>query len=70
MQELRQLDYGGIVLFSGGLILFLLGVSWGGTLYPWGSAHVVATLVIGIVTLVGFVFYGTLSNNRAFTIQC
>ena len=58
MQEIREMDYGGIVLFTGGLILFLLGLSWGGTLYPWSSAHVIATLVVGILTLIGFVFYG------------
>lgn len=57
-QEVREMDYGGIVLFSGGLILFLLGLSWGGNLYPWGSAHVIAALVVGIVTLIAFVFYG------------
>ena len=52
------MDYGGIVLFSGGLILFLLGLSWGGGLYAWGSSHVIATLVVGIVTLIAFVLYG------------
>ena len=52
------MDFGGIVLFSGGLILFLLGLSWGGELYPWGSARVIATLVVGLVVLVIFVLYG------------
>jgi hypothetical protein len=28
MQEVREMDFGGIVLFTGGLILFLLGLSW------------------------------------------
>ena len=28
MQEVRELDFGGIILFTGGLILFLLGLSW------------------------------------------
>ena len=58
MQELREMDYGGIVLFVAGLILFLIGLSWGGNLYAWGSAHVIATLVVGIVTLIAFVLYG------------
>lgn len=58
MQELRDMDFGGIILFSGGLILFLLGLSWGGGLYPWGSTHVIATIVVGLVTLIGFVLYG------------
>jgi hypothetical protein len=32
--------------------------AWGGRQYTWGSAQVVATLVIGIVVLVSFVLYG------------
>uniref|UniRef100_A0A8H7K351 Major facilitator superfamily (MFS) profile domain-containing protein n=1 Tax=Bionectria ochroleuca TaxID=29856 RepID=A0A8H7K351_BIOOC len=32
-------------------------VAWGGRQYTWGSAQVVATLVIGIVVLVSFVLY-------------
>lgn len=57
------MDFGGIVLFSGGLILFLLGLSWGGGLYPWNSAHVIATIVVGIVTLIAFVLYGEHTLN-------
>lgn len=60
-QELRQLDYGGIVLFAGGLVSLILGISWGGGLYPWASANSIAPIVIGIVTLIAFGFYGTLS---------
>ena len=57
-QEHRDIDYGGIALFSGGLILFLLGLSWGGGLYPWNSAHVIAALVVGLILLIAFVLYG------------
>lgn len=28
MEEVREMDFGGIILFTGGLILFLLGLSW------------------------------------------
>ena len=30
----------------------------GGCLYPWHSAHVISTLVVGIVFRVAFVLYG------------
>lgn len=40
-----------------GLLLFLMGLSWGGTLHPWNSAHVIATIVIGFAALVGFFLY-------------
>jgi MFS family permease len=54
---LRDIDYGGLFLLSSGLLLFLLGISWGGSLYPWKSAAVLCTIIIGGVILVGFVFY-------------
>ncbi len=37
-----------------------MGVSWGGSLYPWKSTHVIATIVIGFFTLVAFTFYEAL----------
>ena len=57
MQKIKALDYGGIILFMGGVILFLLGINWGGQLYPWNSAHVIVTIVVGFVTIVVFCFY-------------
>ena len=57
MQEVREMDFGGIILFTGGLILFLVGLSWGGTVYPWDSGHTLGTLITGIVVLIIFVLY-------------
>lgn len=56
-QELREMDFGGIVLFTGGLVLFLLGLSWGGTVHPWDSGYVLGTLITGVVVLIIFVLY-------------
>jgi hypothetical protein len=44
-------------LFTGGLILLLIGLNWGGSSYPWKSAHVIATIVVGFFTVIIFVFY-------------
>ena len=52
------MDFGGIILFTAGLLLFLMGLSWGGSLYEWKSAHVISTLVVGFTTSVAFVLYG------------
>ena len=57
LQQLKELDYVGIVLFVGGFLVFLLGLSWGGSVYPWRSAYVVATMVIGGIILVVFVLW-------------
>ena len=55
---IKMLDLGGTVLFVGGLILFLIGISWGGTQYPWKSGHVIGMILGGAATLVIFVLYG------------
>jgi hypothetical protein len=44
-QQLARFDYVGFVLFTGGLAIFLIGLSWGEGSYPWKSAHVIATIV-------------------------
>ncbi|PWY72957.1 siderophore iron transporter [Aspergillus heteromorphus CBS 117.55] len=54
---LKKFDFLGFVLYAAGLVLVLLGLSWGGTSYPWDSAHVVAVLVIGFVSLIAFALY-------------
>ncbi|KAK4952209.1 hypothetical protein LTR10_010131 [Elasticomyces elasticus] len=46
-------DWIGVILFSGGLAIFIFGLNWGGVLYPWNSPQVIATMVIGAVTLFG-----------------
>ncbi|KAL5119952.1 hypothetical protein ACEQ8H_002050 [Pleosporales sp. CAS-2024a] len=56
-QAFKELDFVGIFLFIAGIVLFLIGVSWGGQVYPWKSAHVICPIVIGIVTLVSFGLY-------------
>lgn len=63
-EEVKSIDYVGIVLFAGGLLLFLMGLSWGGAQYPWNSGHVIGTLVTGFVALVAFIFYGKCRPSR------
>ncbi|KIV81319.1 hypothetical protein PV11_03511 [Exophiala sideris] len=53
-QLIKEIDYLGIFLFCAGTVLFLLGISWGGSNYPWKSASVLCPLVIGAVTLIAF----------------
>ncbi|KAF2645781.1 siderophore iron transporter [Massarina eburnea CBS 473.64] len=56
-QDLRDLDWGGILLFSGGLCSFILALSWGGGLYPWVSYHVLVPLLLGAFILAVFALY-------------
>ncbi|KAF2660508.1 fungal trichothecene efflux pump [Lophiostoma macrostomum CBS 122681] len=57
MQQFKELDFIGIFLFIAGVILFLIGLSWGGTTYPWKSAAVLCTILIGFFLLVAFACY-------------
>ena len=41
------------------MVLLLMGLSWGGAVYPWRSAHVIVTIVLGFALGIAFVLYGT-----------
>ena len=56
-QKLRHLDLPGFSLLTIGLTLFLTGLNLGGGLYDWTNARVLATLIIGLVILIGFGLY-------------
>ena len=64
-EEFKRIDFGGLVLFTAGLLLLLLGLSWGGQSYPWKSVEVIATMTVGGACLIALGFYGkqVLLNN-------
>ncbi|KAI0509092.1 fungal trichothecene efflux pump [Xylaria bambusicola] len=61
-QILKQLDYVGTFLWIAGLTLFLIGISVGGTVYPWKSATTLSTIVIGGVLLIVLFIYETYAD--------
>lgn len=63
-QVIEDFDFIGLILFSSGLLIFLMGISWGGSYYPWKSAHVIATIVVGFLSLVAFVLYETFASLK------
>ena len=60
IQAFKELDFGGIFLFVSGWVIFIIGLSWGGQAYPWKDAHVISTMVIGGLLIIGFGVYGKL----------
>lgn len=56
-RRLMTVDYVGQLLFLFGLGLLILAFTWAGGTYGWGSAAVVAPLVVGAVLSVAWVFY-------------
>lgn len=56
-QLLREFDWLGLFLFLAGCTLFIVGVSWGGSMAPWISATVLAPIIIGLLILIGLGLY-------------
>lgn len=48
---ISEIDFVGGALSITGMIVFLAGLQWGGYQYPWGSAHVLAPLILGAILL-------------------
>lgn len=63
MEQVKRQDFVGFVLFTGGLVLFIMGLSWGGVVYPWKSGHVIATIVVGLIALVAFVLWDAYGHH-------
>ncbi|KAI8942463.1 hypothetical protein NX059_000531 [Plenodomus lindquistii] len=57
VRMILDFDWIGFVLFIGGLVILLMGLSWGGTVHPWRSSWVIATIVCGGLSLVAFGFW-------------
>ncbi|KUI54463.1 hypothetical protein VP1G_01841 [Cytospora mali] len=55
--RLWTVDFVGQLLFLFGLGLLILAFTWAGGTYSWGSAAVLAPLVIGAVLSVAWIFY-------------
>jgi MFS family permease len=47
-----EMDYVGLLLFTTGCTLFLVGLNFGGRKFPWRSAEVIAPIIVGFVLLV------------------
>ncbi|KAF9873919.1 hypothetical protein CkaCkLH20_08653 [Colletotrichum karsti] len=56
-EGLRSIDWAGTLLISGSVLMVLLGLDFGGNMYPWGSAVVMCLIVFGVVCGALFVMY-------------
>lgn len=54
-RRLLHIDWFGVFLITAGLVLLLVALNYGGNPDPWDSAKVLATMIMGIVCLFGFV---------------
>lgn len=61
---IKEFDYVGLFLFTSGLLVFLMGLSWGGSLYPWNSGAVISCIIIGFLTLAAFIAWEAYANPK------
>ncbi|KAF2722191.1 MFS general substrate transporter [Polychaeton citri CBS 116435] len=54
-EVLSRIDYLGGILSIAGMLLFMMGLQWGGYQYPWSSAHVLVPLILGVVLIIAFI---------------
>jgi MFS family permease len=52
---LKSIDWVGVLLIVGGVVMFLFGMESGGQTQPWGSAYTICLIVFGIFTI--FLFF-------------
>ncbi|KAI0100590.1 MFS toxin efflux pump [Nemania sp. FL0031] len=65
ISKLKQLNIFALFIFTGSVVALLLALQWGGTTYGWGSARIIALLVVAAVTFGAFVTLEMLRNDRA-----
>jgi MFS family permease len=56
-QLFKELDFIGLILFAGGLSVFLIGLNFGGNTFPWASANTLVPLILGAAVFVGSFIY-------------
>ncbi|KAI1138016.1 MFS general substrate transporter [Hypoxylon sp. FL0543] len=50
LERVLDIDFVGFLIFATGSIMFLIGLQWGGTVYPWNSPTVIGLMCGGAAT--------------------
>ena len=68
LQQFSELDWIGMTLYTSGLTVFLIGLSWAGTPgFPWRSVSVILPIVLGaILFMLCFAYDWTIAKNPFF----
>jgi hypothetical protein len=67
-QQIKDLDYIGIALYTVGLTILEIGLTWGGSAgHPWTSASTLAPIILGFFTMCAcFIYDFTLAREPMF----
>ncbi|KAF5980670.1 major facilitator superfamily transporter [Fusarium coicis] len=55
--NIERLDWIGMGLVVSGITVFVLPLSWAGSLFPWAAWETLVPMILGVLVLVAFVFY-------------
>ncbi|KAF2655932.1 MFS general substrate transporter [Lophiostoma macrostomum CBS 122681] len=55
--KLMQVDWIGWILLSGGSVALMLGVTWGGSFYPWSSGATILPFLFGNIGVLSFLLW-------------
>ena len=56
MQGLQAVDWMGSISFLGLTIMFLLGLNFGGTVFPWDSPKIICLIIFGAMMSLCFIY--------------
>lgn len=51
-ERILRVDWIGVILFNASLCSFLMGITWGGTQFPWSSWHTLVPIVVGVAGVI------------------
>ncbi|KAJ9643674.1 hypothetical protein H2204_001819 [Knufia peltigerae] len=60
----REIDFVGLLLFTAAAVLFLVGLNFGGGIYPWASANTLVPLILGLVLWVVFGIWECFTKSK------
>ncbi|KAK5996431.1 MFS transporter L2 [Cladobotryum mycophilum] len=64
--RLLRFDWIGMVAFTASASSFLIGITWGGSQFPWGSWHTVVPIIVGVAGLVAAGVWEVYGTERPF----
>ncbi|KAI0791720.1 Mfs1.2 [Abortiporus biennis] len=56
-EKMLRIDWVGNLFVISSSAAVVIGLSWGGVKFPWGSGHVLAPLILGFVGILAFGYY-------------
>ncbi|KAM0342544.1 hypothetical protein ACHAPU_009394 [Fusarium lateritium] len=57
MSNVERLDWIGMGLVVSGITIFVLPLSWAGSLFPWASWQTLLPMLLGVLFIMAFIFY-------------